>query len=123
MVHRRRPAFENDAAGLIQHQDQIGPAERARLRQFERERLGLAHGGLGTREAASAFVGMHLRSVKDMKKISHRMSIIRNVRNSSENRVMKCTCRNLTSIGMRAADLPTRSGRGDFRSAAKVFTR
>jgi hypothetical protein len=31
VVHCRRPAFENDAAGLIQHQDQIGPAERAGL--------------------------------------------------------------------------------------------
>jgi hypothetical protein len=84
----RSPTFENNAAGLIQHQDQIGSTERAGLGQFERKGLGLKHGDLRTREAASAFVRKRFRSVKDMEKVAHRLSIIRHVGNSSENHVM-----------------------------------
>jgi len=84
----RSPTFENNAAGLIQHQDQIGSTERASLRQFERKGLGLSHGDLGTREAAPALVRKHFRTVKDMEKVAHRLSIIRHAGNSSDNHVM-----------------------------------
>jgi hypothetical protein len=82
------PTIENDAARLIQHQDQIGSTERAGLPQFERKGLGLKHSHLGAREAASAFVRVYFRAVKDMKEVSHRLSIIRHVENASENHVI-----------------------------------
>jgi hypothetical protein len=92
--HRRsvtrcaHPTIENDAARLIQHQDQIGSAECAGFSQFEHKGLGLKHGHLGAREAASGFVRVYFRTVKDMKEVSHRLSIIRHVENASENHVI-----------------------------------
>ena len=82
------PTIENDSTRLIQHQDQIGSTERAGLSQFERKGLGLKHSHLGAREAASAFVRVYFRAVKDMKEISHRLSIIRYVENACENHVI-----------------------------------
>jgi hypothetical protein len=82
------PTIENDSTRLIQHQDQIGSTERAGLSQFERKGLGLKHSHLRARKAVAAFVGIYFWAVKDMKKIPHRLSIIRHVENASENHVI-----------------------------------
>jgi hypothetical protein len=79
-----RPASENVFAILIQHEHQIRPTELASLAQFDRKDLGLTYRKFRARQPVSVLIGEHLRTVKDMEEVSHRLPIIRTARVSSD---------------------------------------